>query len=144
MQRGEGADAVARGVEFGAHLGLANAVRLQVEQARDDLQVVLHAVMNLASQQLLLLDRLAQLGFLAHDRVRRLLEGAGEDAQLPRREHALIDAERAALPPDVHRQGKAAKRVNDGDPDADRSRAQARCDHEPERCEALSEERVRA
>ena len=82
VQRGERADTVARGLEFRARLRLADAAGLQVEQRSDDLEIVLHAVMDLLHQQVLLRQHAAQLRFAFRERAGGLGKGLRQFGEL--------------------------------------------------------------
>ena len=71
---------------------------MEVEQRGDDLEVVLHPVVDLAHQPGLALDRGLELGFVAGDGAGDLVEGLAELADLARRDCAASAGRAAGRP----------------------------------------------
>ena len=96
MQRRERIDAAARFGErrFGARI--ANAPRVQVEQAHDELQIVLHAMMNFAHQHFLLRQRFAQFRFARGNQIGHARERLAEAANFRRAPRRPARAARCA------------------------------------------------
>ena len=85
MDDGERVDApLDRGIS-GGDLLVRRAARVEVEQGRDDLEIVLHPVVDLAHQLGLALDRGFELGLVAGEGPDRLVEGLAQLADLPGR-----------------------------------------------------------
>ena len=85
MQCGERPDAVACGGELGARFRLPDPVGLEVQQGGDDLQVVLHPVVDLLDQQRLMRLRQPQPLLVRAQGVGGVGKGARQLPQLDRR-----------------------------------------------------------
>ena len=125
MQRRQGLHAVARHREFRPRGFVAQAVGLQAEQRGDDLQVVLHAMVDLGHQQVALLQRRRQ-GLLA------VLQGGRGGCQCPvevahlhRHVAARLRHIGPARHPGPHAGGEAAQRARHADLDTEKDRPQA-------------------
>ena len=98
VQRRQSPDAVTRGLELGLGFGQPDAACLQVQQARDDLQVVLHPVMDLLHQQILVRYGAAQLSLSLGESPGRLGEGVGQFRDLARHPGEATRSEMGLLP----------------------------------------------
>src|SRR5471030_3096557 len=82
MENRQGENAVLRVAEEAPDARRTDLARLQVEQARDHLQVVLNAMVNLAKHVIALLETDLQVAFAAGDGRRHLLDAAADGDQL--------------------------------------------------------------
>ena len=102
-----------RGIS-GARLGRGGAAAVDVEQRGDDLEVVLHAVMDLADQPPLAVERLGHLPLRFLDALDRALEGVAELADFRRRARGRSGSSSALVTGLVgeHRALQAAQRAD--------------------------------
>ena len=117
VQGGERTDAVTRGLELRACFGLADAARLQVQQAGDDLQIIFYSMMDFLHQQLLLTHGGLQAGLLAAQHHGGPAEGDDEEPQVARQRGVLglvgADVEKPARSPTVHPRVQPGQRTGD-------------------------------
>src|SRR6185437_10154022 len=82
MQDRQGENPVLRVAEEATDAWRANLARRQIEQARDHLQVVLHAMMNFPQHVIALLESRPQVAFAAGNRFRHLPDALADHRQL--------------------------------------------------------------